>query len=127
MFKLSTKPGICSSQQIRSHLKDLFTTVKVCRCLGVESYCENIIIRIFHKFMTKLNCFTYLVDLEEPFSDSDDNDTLKGPKKLTLTIPQGRIRTLSGTVPAVGYRFVFSDALHFKSSFTSHLFLQIFI
>ncbi|VDK80676.1 unnamed protein product [Litomosoides sigmodontis] len=43
------------------------------------------------------------IDLEEPFSDSDDNDTLKGPKKLTLTIPQGRIRTLSGTVPAVGY------------------------
>ncbi|KAL3985305.1 C2H2 type zinc-finger (2 copies) family protein [Acanthocheilonema viteae] len=43
------------------------------------------------------------IDLEEPFSDSDDNDTLKGPKKLTLTIPRGRIRTLSGTVPAVGY------------------------
>ncbi|EJW77555.1 hypothetical protein WUBG_11536 [Wuchereria bancrofti] len=44
------------------------------------------------------------VDLEEPFSDSDDNDTLRGPKKLSLAIPRGRIRTLSGTVPAVGYR-----------------------
>uniref|UniRef100_A0A915PQN3 C2H2-type domain-containing protein n=1 Tax=Setaria digitata TaxID=48799 RepID=A0A915PQN3_9BILA len=43
------------------------------------------------------------IDLEEPFSDSDDNDALKGSKKLTLTIPRGRIRTLSGTVPAVGY------------------------
>ncbi|VDM06758.1 unnamed protein product [Wuchereria bancrofti] len=43
------------------------------------------------------------VDLEEPFSDSDDNDTLRGPKKLSLAIPRGRIRTLSGTVPAVGY------------------------
>uniref|UniRef100_A0A8R1Y1E4 C2H2-type domain-containing protein n=1 Tax=Onchocerca volvulus TaxID=6282 RepID=A0A8R1Y1E4_ONCVO len=43
------------------------------------------------------------IDLEEPFSDSDENDTLREPKKLTLTIPRGRIRTLSGTVPAVGY------------------------
>ncbi|KAM3717344.1 Zinc finger protein [Dirofilaria immitis] len=43
------------------------------------------------------------IDLEEPFSDSDDNDILRGPKKLALTIPRGRIRTLSGTVPAIGF------------------------
>ncbi|VDN01388.1 unnamed protein product [Thelazia callipaeda] len=43
------------------------------------------------------------MDLEEPFSDSDDNDAVKGLKKLSLQIPRGRIRSLSGTVPAVGY------------------------
>uniref|UniRef100_A0A914WL95 ZN622/Rei1/Reh1 zinc finger C2H2-type domain-containing protein n=1 Tax=Plectus sambesii TaxID=2011161 RepID=A0A914WL95_9BILA len=45
------------------------------------------------------------VDLEEPFSDSDDEGAVKAPstRKLNLPIPRGRIRTLSGTVPAVGY------------------------
>uniref|UniRef100_A0A914VV17 C2H2-type domain-containing protein n=1 Tax=Plectus sambesii TaxID=2011161 RepID=A0A914VV17_9BILA len=44
-------------------------------------------------------------DLEEPFSDSDDEGAVKAPstRKLNLPIPRGRIRTLSGTVPAVGY------------------------
>lgn len=41
-------------------------------------------------------------ELDEPFSDSDE-ETLREPKKLVLPIPRGRIRTLSGTVPAVGY------------------------
>ncbi|VDM28105.1 unnamed protein product [Toxocara canis] len=40
-------------------------------------------------------------ELDEPFSDSEEEQ--KGVKKLTLPIPRGRIRTLSGTVPVVGY------------------------
>lgn len=43
------------------------------------------------------------VDLDEPFSESED-DASKGPRKMMLPIPRGRIRTLSGTIPAVGYR-----------------------
>ncbi|VDM27334.1 unnamed protein product [Toxocara canis] len=45
--------------------------------------------------------YEYDVELDEPFSDSDEEQ--KGVKKLTLPIPRGRIRTLSGTVPVVGY------------------------
>uniref|UniRef100_A0A915APY1 C2H2-type domain-containing protein n=1 Tax=Parascaris univalens TaxID=6257 RepID=A0A915APY1_PARUN len=41
-------------------------------------------------------------ELDEPFSDSDE-EVSKSVKKLTLPIPRGRIRTLSGTVPIVGY------------------------
>lgn len=48
----------------------------------------------------------FAVELDEPFSDSDE-EVSKSVKKLTLPIPRGRIRTLSGTVPIVGYRFVF--------------------
>lgn len=40
------------------------------------------------------------MELEEPFSDSDDENRV--PIKPCLTIPRGRIRTLSGTVPPVG-------------------------
>ncbi|RCN28262.1 zinc finger, C2H2 type [Ancylostoma caninum] len=42
-------------------------------------------------------------ELDEPFSDSDDDYRPKQPQKLSLIIPRGRIRTLSGTVPVVGY------------------------
>ncbi|KIH63493.1 zinc finger, C2H2 type [Ancylostoma duodenale] len=42
-------------------------------------------------------------ELDEPFSDSDDDFRPKQPQKLSLIIPRGRIRTLSGTVPIVGY------------------------
>ncbi|CAB3397731.1 unnamed protein product [Caenorhabditis bovis] len=43
-------------------------------------------------------------DLEEPFSDSEDESFRpKKPQKMNLTIARGRIRTLSGTVPLVGY------------------------
>ncbi|ETN72396.1 hypothetical protein NECAME_13887 [Necator americanus] len=42
-------------------------------------------------------------ELDEPFSDSDDDFRPKQPQKLSLIIPRGRIRTLSGTVPVVGY------------------------
>lgn len=44
-------------------------------------------------------------DLDEPFSDSEDEERYRtqGPKKMNLTIARGRIRTLSGTVPIVGY------------------------
>ncbi|CAD5224097.1 unnamed protein product [Bursaphelenchus okinawaensis] len=41
-------------------------------------------------------------ELEEPFSDSEDEES-KGPQKPSLIIPRGRIRTLSGTVPPVGF------------------------
>lgn len=41
-------------------------------------------------------------ELDEPFSDTDD-ETPRGPRKLELNIPRGRIRTLSGTVPVVGF------------------------
>lgn len=42
-------------------------------------------------------------DLEEPFTDSDDDSGPKQPQKMSLALPRGRIRTLSGTVPQVGY------------------------
>ena len=42
-------------------------------------------------------------DLDEPFSDSDSESGPRGPQKMQLPIPRGRIRTLSGTVPIVGY------------------------
>ncbi|VDL79349.1 unnamed protein product [Nippostrongylus brasiliensis] len=42
-------------------------------------------------------------ELDEPFSDSDDDLRPKQPQKPNLAIPRGRIRTLSGTVPVVGY------------------------
>ncbi|KAK0413968.1 hypothetical protein QR680_007085 [Steinernema hermaphroditum] len=43
-------------------------------------------------------------ELDEPFSDSDDDSPRRrGPAKPNLNIPRGRIRTLSGTVPAVGF------------------------
>lgn len=42
-------------------------------------------------------------ELDEPFSDSDDDFRPKQPQKPNLIIPRGRIRTLSGTVPVVGY------------------------
>ncbi|CAI4222738.1 unnamed protein product [Auanema sp. JU1783] len=42
-------------------------------------------------------------DLEEPFSDSDDEFASSQPQKMSLTLPSARIRTLSGTVPTVGY------------------------
>ncbi|KAI6218039.1 C2H2-type domain-containing protein [Aphelenchoides fujianensis] len=45
---------------------------------------------------------SYSDDLEEPFSDSDE-DTPRAAQKPSLVIPRGRIRTLSGTVPPVGY------------------------
>ncbi|TKR88080.1 hypothetical protein L596_012376 [Steinernema carpocapsae] len=40
-------------------------------------------------------------ELDEPFSDSDDES--RAPAKPSLNIPRGRIRTLSGTVPVVGF------------------------
>ncbi|GMS80720.1 hypothetical protein PENTCL1PPCAC_2895 [Pristionchus entomophagus] len=43
-------------------------------------------------------------DLDEPFSDSDDESPRhREPQKMQLPIPRGRIRTLSGTVPTVGF------------------------
>uniref|UniRef100_A0A1I8AQG1 C2H2-type domain-containing protein n=1 Tax=Steinernema glaseri TaxID=37863 RepID=A0A1I8AQG1_9BILA len=49
-----------------------------------------------------LECSDY--ELDEPFSDTDDDSlTPRGPVKPSLNIPRGRIRTLSGTVPAVGF------------------------
>uniref|UniRef100_A0A914CNH5 C2H2-type domain-containing protein n=1 Tax=Acrobeloides nanus TaxID=290746 RepID=A0A914CNH5_9BILA len=43
-------------------------------------------------------------DLDEPFSDSDDETSRhREVHKPSLQIPRGRIRTLSGTVPPVGY------------------------
>ncbi|CAJ0917957.1 unnamed protein product, partial [Mesorhabditis belari] len=42
-------------------------------------------------------------DLEEPFSDTDDETVRHRPEKPNLFIPRGRIRTLSGTVPVIGY------------------------
>ena len=43
-------------------------------------------------------------ELEEPFSDSDDESPYhREVQKPSLQIPRGRIRTLSGTVPPVGY------------------------
>lgn len=42
-------------------------------------------------------------ELDEPFSDSDNDLRPKQPAKPNLVIPRGRIRTLSGTVPVVGY------------------------
>ena len=43
-------------------------------------------------------------ELDEPFSDSDDDSSRpRQPQKMNLAIPRGRIRTLSGTVPIVGY------------------------
>ncbi|CAJ0954668.1 unnamed protein product, partial [Mesorhabditis belari] len=43
-------------------------------------------------------------DLEEPFSDTDDETVRRRqPEKPNLFIPRGRIRTLSGTVPVTGY------------------------
>ena len=41
------------------------------------------------------------MELDEPFSDSDD-DSPRQVQKPCLIIPKGRIRTLSGTVPTVG-------------------------
>lgn len=51
-------------------------------------------------------------DLDEPFSDSEGEDGPRASKvpsrpKLNLPLPRGRIRTLSGTVPPVGYSPVF--------------------
>lgn len=46
--------------------------------------------------------FCSLDELEEPFSDSDD-ESPRGPQKPSLVVPRGRIRTLSGTVPPVGF------------------------
>lgn len=43
-------------------------------------------------------------DLDEPFSDSDEDSPFhRGIQKPSLQIPRGRIRTLSGTVPPVGF------------------------
>lgn len=44
-------------------------------------------------------------DLEEPFTDSEDEERVRRRKseKPNLFIPRGRIRTLSGTVPVTGY------------------------
>uniref|UniRef100_A0A7E4W6X2 C2H2-type domain-containing protein n=1 Tax=Panagrellus redivivus TaxID=6233 RepID=A0A7E4W6X2_PANRE len=43
-------------------------------------------------------------DLDEPFSDSDDDAPYhREIQKPSLQIPRGRIRTLSGTVPPVGF------------------------
>ena len=43
-------------------------------------------------------------DLDEPFSDSDEDAPYhREISKPSLQIPRGRIRTLSGTVPPVGY------------------------
>ncbi|CAJ0954504.1 unnamed protein product, partial [Mesorhabditis belari] len=42
-------------------------------------------------------------DLEKPFSDTDDETVRHRPEKPNLFIPRGRIRTLSGTVPVIGY------------------------
>jgi len=41
-------------------------------------------------------------ELEEPFSDSDD-DSPRVQQKPSLIIPRGRIRTLSGTIPETGF------------------------
>ncbi|MFH4982278.1 hypothetical protein AB6A40_008987 [Gnathostoma spinigerum] len=71
-------------------------------------------------------------ELDEPFSDSDD-EMPKGPQKLSLPIPKGRIRTLSGTVPMVGYSpkwggptmclscLQFFDLPDFMDEFANHL------
>jgi hypothetical protein len=43
-------------------------------------------------------------DLDEPFSDSDEESPYhREVQKPSLQIPRGRIRTLSGTVPPVGF------------------------
>lgn len=43
------------------------------------------------------------MELDEPFSDSDEDSPHHVPSKPSLIVPRGRIRTLSGTVPPVGY------------------------
>ncbi len=50
------------------------------------------------------------VELEEPFSDTDEEDEAVRKKRAThvrphlnLPLPRGRIRTLSGTVPTTGF------------------------
>lgn len=49
-------------------------------------------------------CSDAYEDLEEPFSDTDDETVRRRqPEKPNLFIPRGRIRTLSGTVPVTGY------------------------
>uniref|UniRef100_A0AC34FPX8 Uncharacterized protein n=1 Tax=Panagrolaimus sp. ES5 TaxID=591445 RepID=A0AC34FPX8_9BILA len=43
-------------------------------------------------------------DLDEPFSDSDEESPYhREVQKPSLQIPRGRIRTLSGTVPPIGF------------------------
>lgn len=43
-------------------------------------------------------------EMSEPFSDSEDEGPRhRVPQKPVLQIPRGRIRTLSGTVPPIGY------------------------
>ncbi|VDN56051.1 unnamed protein product, partial [Dracunculus medinensis] len=76
-----------------------------------------------------------ILDLDEPFSESED-DASKGPRKMMLPIPRGRIRTLSGTIPAVGYSpkwggptmclscLQFFDLPDMIDSFAEHLLVQ---
>lgn len=47
--------------------------------------------------------FYFIVELDEPFSDSDEESPRHVHQKPCLVIPRGRIRTLSGTVPPNGY------------------------
>ncbi|GMT11347.1 hypothetical protein PFISCL1PPCAC_2644 [Pristionchus fissidentatus] len=73
-------------------------------------------------------------DLDEPFSDSDEESPRhREPQKMQLPIPRGRIRTLSGTVPVVGFSpkwggptmclscLQFFDLPEDLEKFTSHL------
>ncbi|XP_003379140.1 translation machinery-associated protein 20 [Trichinella spiralis] len=41
--------------------------------------------------------------LEEPFSESEDELAERAKHRISLPVPQRRIRTLSGTIPPVGY------------------------
>uniref|UniRef100_A0A183C610 C2H2-type domain-containing protein n=1 Tax=Globodera pallida TaxID=36090 RepID=A0A183C610_GLOPA len=45
------------------------------------------------------------MELDEPFSESEGEESprVKGIKKPCLVIPRGRIRSLSGTIPPVGF------------------------
>ncbi len=57
-----------------------------------------------------------LVDMEEPFSESDDDTESKAKlaiasRRLNLPIARGRVRSLSGTVPIVGYRYIFIHSI----------------
>lgn len=53
--------------------------------------------------------FSVIVELEEPFSESDEEEGMAEARRkrqakpqMLLPMPRRRIRTLSGTIPAVG-------------------------
>lgn len=60
-----------------------------------------IIMKMVFILLKKFFFINFLEELDEPFSDSDE-EKIKF-QKPNLIIPRGRIRTLSGTVPPNGY------------------------